>query len=216
MHDVVTRLVDVPLTRMFVLAGVIFLLVAVLGRIEGKIEPGKLGRIGASVVGTILLLVGLAMHALEGEALREWLRENAAQQSAAGRAKDVGSVDVRSHVVRQAAAAEKLPSKSPEAPSSAAAKASEEKHAIRVLAGTYGRNCGAKPGNATAHLSRACDGRASCDYRIDASALEDPAPSCDKDYAAEWRCGAGPAVYAASVSGEAGRGGSLTLVCSAR
>jgi hypothetical protein len=212
MHDVVTRLVDVPLTRMFVLAGVIFLLVAVLGRIEGKIEPGKLGRIGASVVGAILLLVGLAMHALEGEALREWLRENAAQQSTAGRAKDPGSADVRSHVVRQAAAAEKLPSKSPEA----AAKAGEEKYAIKVLAGTYGRNCGAKPGNATAHLSRACDGRASCDYRIDASALEDPAPSCDKDYAAEWRCGAGPAVYAASVSGEAGRGGSLTLVCLSR
>ncbi len=205
MHDVVTRLVDVPLTRMFVLAGVIFLLVAVLGRIEGKIEPGKLGRIGAAVVGSILLLVGLAMHALEGEALREWLRENAAQQPAAGRAKDPGSVDVRSHVVRQAAAAERVP-----------AKAGEEKYAIRVLAGTYGRNCGGKSGNATAHLSRACDGRASCDYRIDASALEDPAPSCDKDYAAEWRCGAGPAVYAASVSGEAGRGGSLTLVCSAR
>jgi len=204
MHDVVTRLVDVPLTRMFVLAGVIFLLVAVLGRIEGKIEPGKLGRIGASVVGAILLLVGLAMHALEGEALREWLRENAAQQSA-GRPKDAGSADVRSHVVRQAAAAEKAPSKT-----------GEEKYAIKVLAGTYGRNCGGKPGNATAHLSRACDGRASCDYRIDASALEDPAPSCDKDYAAEWRCGAGPAVYAASVSGEAGRGGSLTLVCSAR
>ena len=208
MHDVVTRLVDVPLTRMFVLAGVIFLLVAVLGRIEGKIEPGKLGRIGASVVGTILLLVGLAMHALEGEALREWLRDNAAQQSAAERAKDAGSANGRSHVVRQAAAAEKI--------SSAAAKPGEEKYAIKVLAGTYGRNCGAKPGNATAHLSRACDGRASCDYRIDASALEDPAPSCDKDYAAEWRCGAGPAVYAASVSGEAGRGGSLTLVCSSR
>ena len=206
MHDVVTRLVDVPLTRMFVLAGVIFLLVAVLGRIEGKIEPGKLGRIGASVVGTILLLVGLAMHALEGEALREWLRENAAQPPAAGRARDPGSADVRSHVVRQAAAAEKIPSKN----------AGEEKYAIKVLAGTYGRNCGAKPGNATAHLSRACDGRASCDYRIDASALEDPAPSCDKDYAAEWRCGAGPAVYAASVSGEAGRGASLTLVCSSR
>lgn len=204
MHDVVTRLVDVPLTRMFVLAGVIFLLVAVLGRIEGKIEPGKLGRIGAAVVGSILLLVGLAMHALEGEALREWLRESAAQQSAV-RPKDAGSADVRSHVVRQAAAAEKIPSKT-----------GDEKYAIKVLAGTYGRNCGAKPGNATAHLSRACDGRASCDYRIDASALEDPAPSCDKDYAAEWRCGAGPAVYAASVSGEAGRGGSLTLVCSSR
>jgi hypothetical protein len=214
MHDVVTRLVDVPLTRMFVLAGVIFLLVAVLGRIEGKIEPGKLGRIGASVVGSILLLVGLAMHALEGEALRAWLRENAPQQSATERARDAGAANARGHVVRQAAAAEKIPSKSSDL--SSGARSGEEKYAIKVLAGTYGRNCGAKPGNVTAHLSRACDGRASCDYRIDASALEDPAPSCDKDYAAEWRCGAGPAVYATSVSGEAGRGGSLTLACSSR
>lgn len=191
MQDVVARLVDVPLTRMFVLAGVIFLLVAVLGRIEGKIEPGKLGRIGASLVGTILLLVGLAMHAFEGEALREWLRENAPA------AKDAGSTSGRGHVVRQAAAAEK------------------ENPGIKVLAGTYGRNCGAKPGNATAHLARTCDGRASCDYRIDASALEDPGPTCDKDYAAEWRCNGGPAVYAASVSGDA-RGGSVTLACAPR
>ncbi len=200
MHDVVTRLVDVPLTRMFVLAGVIFLLVAVLGRIEGKIEPGRLGRIGASVVGSILLLVGLAMHALEGESLREWLRENAAQPPVAERAKE-GPAGARSHVVRQAAAAE---------------RPGDEKHGIRVLAGTYGRNCGGKAGNATAHLARTCDGRAGCDYRIDASALEDPAPSCDKDYVAEWRCGAGPTVYAASVSGGAGRGGNLTLACSSR
>jgi hypothetical protein len=200
MHDVVTRLVDVPLTRMFVLAGVIFLLVAVLGRIEGKIEPGKLGRIGAAAVGSILLLVGLAMHALEGEALREWLRENSAQYSSGA-----GQTSARGHVVRQAAAAEKLAARNP-----------DEKYAIRVLAGTYGRNCGAKPGNATAHLARACDGRASCDYRIDGAALEDPAPSCDKDYVAEWRCGAGPTVYAASVSGDTGRGGAVMLACSAR
>jgi hypothetical protein len=201
MHDMVTRLVDVPLTRMFVLAGVIFLLVAVLGRIEGKIEPGRLGRIGASVVGSILLLVGLAMHALEGEALREWLRENAAQPPAAERATEGGPAGARSHVVRHAAAAE---------------RPAEEKYGIRVLAGTYGRNCGAKTGNATAHLARVCDGRASCDYRIDASALEDPAPGCEKDYVAEWRCGAGPAVYAASVSGEPGNGGNLMLACAAR
>lgn len=200
MHDVVTRLVDVPLARMFVLAGIIFLLVAVLGRIEGKIEPGKLGRIGASVVGTILLLVGLAMHVLEGDELRTWLREGGAR------------ADARARAVRQATT-EKV-SRSPELP--AASRPGEDKYAIKVLAGTYGRNCGGKPGNATAHLARACDGRAICDYRIDVEGLEDPAPSCNKDYAAEWRCGTGAAVYAASVSGEAGRGGSLVLVCSAR
>jgi hypothetical protein len=215
MNDVVTRLVDVPLGRMFVVAGIIFLLVAVLGRIEGKIEPGKLGRIGASVVGSVLLLVGLAMHLLEGEALRAWLQEIAGAP-AVGRLREAGTVNARGHAVRQAAATEKASIKSTEGLAPATAKPVEDKQAIKVLAGTYGRNCGAKPGNATAHLARACDGRAICDYRIEASALEDPAPKCDKDYAAEWRCGTGSAVYAASVSAEAGRGGSLVLVCSAR
>jgi hypothetical protein len=186
---------------MFVLAGVIFLLVAVLGRIEGKIEPGRLGRVGASIVGSLLLLVGLAMHVFEGEALRQWLYENA---PAAARAKDAGQAGARGSVVRQAAAADKITSRS------------DPPHAIKVLAGTYGRNCGGKAGNATAHLSRTCDGRASCDYRIDPAALEDPAPSCEKDYVAEWRCGSGPAVYAASVAGDAGRNASLTLACVAR
>jgi hypothetical protein len=211
MHDVVTRLVDVPLTRMFVLAGVIFLLVAVLGRIEGKIEPGKLGRIGASVVGSILLLVGLAMHALEGEALREWLHNNNTAQQPVVRADTAGAADARGHVVRQAAAAENLPAKSGEAPPAASV---DGKYVIKVLAGTYGRNCGAKHGNATPDLSRSCDGRASCDYRIDTRALvEDVAPNCAKDYVAEWRCGGGAAVYAAALPGEASRGGSLTLAC---
>ena len=41
MQDILMRLVDVPLARMFVLAAIIFLLVAVLGKIEGKIEPGE-------------------------------------------------------------------------------------------------------------------------------------------------------------------------------
>ncbi len=212
MHDMVTRLVDVPLTRMFVFAGIIFLLVAVLGRIEGKIEPGKLGRIAASVVGTLLLLVGMALYTLEGGVLHSWLYGGAAQP-AAERARETRASDARGPVVRQAGATEKVSTRAPEV---AGAKPGEDKYTIKVLAGTYGRSCGAKPGNATAHLARACDGRAICDYRIDASALEDPAPSCDKDYAAEWRCGAGPAVYAASVSAEAGRGGGLILVCSVR
>jgi len=76
MQDIMMRLVDVPLARMFVLASIIFLLLAVLGKIEGKIEPGKMGRIGAIIVGVILLTVGLAMHFNETDALRDRLRES--------------------------------------------------------------------------------------------------------------------------------------------
>ena len=62
MQDMMVKLVDLPLARMFVLAGVVFLLVAVMGRIEGKIDPGHAGRVGASIIGVLLMAVGLAMY----------------------------------------------------------------------------------------------------------------------------------------------------------
>src|SRR5271169_1046692 len=65
MQDVITKLVDVPFARMFVLAGIIFLLVAVLGKVEGKIDPGNMGRIGASILGVVLLIIGVILQYVE-------------------------------------------------------------------------------------------------------------------------------------------------------
>ncbi|HAF43706.1 MAG TPA: hypothetical protein DCK83_01845, partial [Gallionellaceae bacterium] len=62
MKDVMLRLVDVPMVRMFVLAGILFLMIAVLGKIEGKIEPGRIGRIGAAILGAVLIVIGLVMQ----------------------------------------------------------------------------------------------------------------------------------------------------------
>jgi hypothetical protein len=47
MQNVILRLVDVPMVRMFILAGILFLFIAVVGKIEGKIEPGSID-IGAA------------------------------------------------------------------------------------------------------------------------------------------------------------------------
>jgi hypothetical protein len=60
---------------------------------------------------------------------------------------------------------------------------------IRVIAGTYGGNCGAPFGNVTNHLAEVCDGKAICEYIIDFRVLGDPTPGCLKDYSAEWECG---------------------------
>ncbi len=84
---------------------------------------------------------------------------------------------------------------------------------IKVVSGTYGRNCNAKAGNATAPLSKACDGKSSCDFTIDTTALEDPAPNCSKDFAAEWKCGNGNAVYSAALSSLTGKNDKLRLSC---
>ncbi|MGA8005720.1 MAG: hypothetical protein WCA17_06445, partial [Burkholderiales bacterium] len=82
MQDMLARLVDLPLARVFLLAGIIFLLVAVLGRIEGKIEPGNAGRVGAAIIGVLLVATGLAMYFLDGDQVRAALRDEAARSLA--------------------------------------------------------------------------------------------------------------------------------------
>ncbi|MBI5005807.1 MAG: hypothetical protein HZB95_01655 [Nitrosomonadales bacterium] len=185
MKDVMLGLVDVPIVRMFVLAGLIFLMVAVLGKVEGKIEPGRLGRIGAVVVGVLLILVGMAMQYTENQNVYAKLPPNLVASLPAGM--------VAVAPVSAVPAAPVIP--------------------IKVVSGTYGRNCNAKAGNATAQLAKACDGQGSCDFLIDPATLEDPAPTCSKDFAAEWKCGDGNAVYSAALSALSGKNDRLRLSC---
>ncbi len=220
MQEILMRLVDVPLARMFVLAAIIFLMVAVLGKIEGKIEPGKIGRIGATVVGILLMGSGLAMNFMDGEDLRDKLRGDVSLPLSAqarlsgvvlagGTARDVA---VTGALLKPA---EDSPGGAgPIAKAAASEKTESVKSAIKVVTGTYGRNCGAKPGNATAQVSRSCDGQAACDYKLDAAALEDPAPACAKDFTAEWKCGTATTVYSVSVPPGTAPGERLRLACS--
>jgi len=181
MKDVMLRLVDVPMVRMFVLAGILFLMIAVLGKIEGKIEPGRIGRIGAAILGAVLIVIGLVMQYGETPEMYSKLPPNL-----------IATIQP-STVVPASAAAPVIP--------------------IKVVSGTYGRNCNAKAGNATAQLAKACDGQGSCDFVIDPAMLEDPAPTCSKDFAAEWRCGDGNAVYSAALSALSGKNDKLRLNC---
>jgi hypothetical protein len=211
MQDILMRLVDVPLARMFVLASIIFLLLAVLGKIEGKIEPGKMGRIGAIIVGVILLTVGLAMHFNETDTLRDKLRESvSAPLSASTRA--LGNIQdgamVRLAMTTPGGA---MPADKP----GANEKMENAKSTIRVVTGTYGSNCGAKSGNATTQVARACDGQAVCQYKIDTATLEDTAPACAKDFTAEWKCGTAATIYAVTMPAGAMPGEQLRLVCTA-
>ena len=210
MQDIMLRLVDVPLARMFVLASIIFLLLAVLGKIEGKIEPGKIGRIGATLVGVILLSAGLAMHFIEAGDLRDKLRESMGQTQSvpahlSANTSGNGTVSLAMATQNSAVTADKA---------GASGKPENLKSTIKVVTGSYGNNCGAKPGNATAQVSRACDGQALCEYKIDPAALDDPAPNCAKNFMVEWKCGAGATVYAVSVPAGAARGEPLRLACS--
>jgi len=62
MDELITSLSTAPVANLLILGGLIFLGIAVVGKISGKIEPDKSGRIAAGALGTILLIVGFIMH----------------------------------------------------------------------------------------------------------------------------------------------------------
>lgn len=84
--------------------------------------------------------------------------------------------------------------------------------AIKVVSGTYGQNCGAQRGNATSELAIRCDGKDTCEYRVDRRRVPDPDAGCPKDFLAEWRCGK-TEFHTAMLSPEAGAGSTLVLSC---
>jgi hypothetical protein len=93
-----------------------------------------------------------------------------------------------------------------------AAGSSAGAQTIKIVTGTYGQNCGAPRGNATDDLAAHCDNRDECWYRIDKTAIGDPAVGCQKDFFAEWRC-SDTEYHAAAISPEAGAGSTLVLSC---
>jgi hypothetical protein len=195
MQEVITRLVDVPFARMFVLAGIVFLLVAVLGKVEGKIDPGNVGRLGSLVLGVVLMIVGVVLQYIE---IREAALDRVAQQT---RAMSTASMAAPAAIM----AAKQF--------DTAAAATTGDKPTIKIVSGTYGRSCNAKPGNATATLAKACDERTACDFAVESTSMEDSAPNCSKDFAAEWKCGSGSTVYSATLPATAGKNEKLHLAC---
>jgi hypothetical protein len=87
---------------------------------------------------------------------------------------------------------------------------------IKVVAATYGGNCGASYGNVTNHLAEICDGKATCEYIIDFRIIGDPAPNCRKDYVVEWQCGHDPERSVLSIPPAAGLGERIILRCPVR
>ena len=65
MDALVKSVFTAPLATLFIIAGILFLLIAVLGNISGKIEPGEKARIVSGVVGLVFISLGLAMHFLQ-------------------------------------------------------------------------------------------------------------------------------------------------------
>jgi hypothetical protein len=65
MDALVKSVFTAPLATLLIIAGILFLLIAVIGNISGKIEPGEKARIISGVVGLVFISLGLAMHFLQ-------------------------------------------------------------------------------------------------------------------------------------------------------
>jgi hypothetical protein len=95
---------------------------------------------------------------------------------------------------------------------------------IDIVQANYGRSCrNFKPrrpfsntyrdGNATGGVRRACTGKSHCYFTVEAGTLGEPAPGCDKDFSAEYRCGPrDSATKTVSVAAEAD-GATVVLDC---
>lgn len=65
MDELVKGVFTAPLATLFIISGMIFLLIAVIGNISGRIEPGLKARIISGVFGLGFILVGILMHVMQ-------------------------------------------------------------------------------------------------------------------------------------------------------
>jgi hypothetical protein len=61
MNDVLKTVFDANLPMLLIVASLAFLFIAVAGSVAGKIDPGQGGRIGAGVIGAVLLVLGIVL-----------------------------------------------------------------------------------------------------------------------------------------------------------
>ncbi|MCX7148482.1 MAG: hypothetical protein NTY05_03570 [Rhodocyclales bacterium] len=70
---------------------------------------------------------------------------------------------------------------------------------IKVQHADYGQNCAGKGKpdsnikgtDPTKHIAAACDGKGTCDYKVDHTAIGDPVFGCRKEYVVQYHCGTG-------------------------
>jgi hypothetical protein len=65
MNEVAKAVLTAPIATLFIVAGILFLFIAVVGNISGKIEPGNKARIASAVFGLVFVGLGLTMHWLQ-------------------------------------------------------------------------------------------------------------------------------------------------------
>ena len=66
MPNGLTDLISAPPARVLLVAGLAFLVIAIVGEISGRFDPGKIGRIASGVLGLVFVVVALFYNNLIG------------------------------------------------------------------------------------------------------------------------------------------------------
>lgn len=67
MDKLLTGVLTAPIATVFIISGIIFLFIAVIGNISGKIEPSVKSRIASGILGLIFIFMGLIIHLNQDE-----------------------------------------------------------------------------------------------------------------------------------------------------
>jgi hypothetical protein len=93
MSDWLKVFAEMSLDNLFVISGLIFLGIAVVGKITGKIDPGSTGRVMSALLGACLLFAGLWIHSGHVEQTRSSKPNSQVDQSTDSRSKPPKTVN---------------------------------------------------------------------------------------------------------------------------
>jgi hypothetical protein len=62
MDEIIKSAFTAPLATVFVVAGMLFLFVAAVGKISGKVEPSTQGRVISGILGLVFIITGLVIY----------------------------------------------------------------------------------------------------------------------------------------------------------
>jgi hypothetical protein len=65
MDEIIKSVLSAPSATLFIISGILFLFIAVVGNISGKIQPDVKGRIASGFLGLSFVFIGLAMQFLQ-------------------------------------------------------------------------------------------------------------------------------------------------------
>lgn len=80
MGEFVNGVFSAPVATLFIVSGIVFLFIAVVGNISGKLEPSAKSRILSGILGLVFVIIGLIIHFTQDDSSMERSKPVSSQQ----------------------------------------------------------------------------------------------------------------------------------------